>query len=277
MNALHIKWTKPITAKKKIFFEEDFELLAMILSAMKWREKNGDIKLAADAEAICYYKKLGLDIIWNDIEELRVDSDIDPDMFWAAGKLYALSLQKAPVAVVDMDFIVWDRLDFDSIKDCAVIHFEDVNNDIYPDKTYFKLKNSKVPDFNMTVPACNTAFTVFKNEKLLGYYTDSAISFMKNSVKCGDSLRYMLFAEQRMLSMCADRMGANISALSDLETLSQSNTHFTHIWGMKQKMREDIYLRNKFCIKCLERIRNEYYDIFKILENTGLTKYLNNQ
>ena len=45
MDAIHINWTKPFRNRFNSPYEvEDFEILTTILSALKWREKNGIIK-----------------------------------------------------------------------------------------------------------------------------------------------------------------------------------------------------------------------------------------
>ena len=45
MDAIHINWTKPFRNRFNAPYEvEDFEILTTILSALKWREKNGNIK-----------------------------------------------------------------------------------------------------------------------------------------------------------------------------------------------------------------------------------------
>ena len=65
MNAIHIDWTRPsMTAQK-----EDFDLLTMVLSALKWREKNGEIHLITDTLGKQYYKETGLDILWESVSD----------------------------------------------------------------------------------------------------------------------------------------------------------------------------------------------------------------
>lgn len=272
MNAMHIKWTKPFMMQNCVYYEEDFELLTMILSAMKWRENNGRIKLVADETAIGYYKKLGLDMIWDELEVLHVDDDINPKMFWAGGKIYALAQQKTPIAIMDTDFIVWKKLDFETMGDCTAIHYEELNDCIYPNVEYFKLKKAINLKFDENVLPCNTAFTVLKNEKFVKYYADKAKEFMLNSSDCEDYLRYMVFAEQRLFSMCAKKLGMNLTVFSDLKELFADNKVFTHIWGMKHRMQNDFELRRFFCKKCVERIKNDYPDIFDNIKEMEICK-----
>ena len=58
MDAIHINWTKPFRNKFNAPYEiEDFEILTTILSALKWREKNGNIKMVTDSVGAQYIKK----------------------------------------------------------------------------------------------------------------------------------------------------------------------------------------------------------------------------
>lgn len=273
MNAIHINWTKPFMNKSHgEYMTEDFELLTTILSALMWRKKNGSITMVTDTVGAEYYRKIGIDCIWDDIEVILDDVDVNPDVFWAAGKLYALSKKTAPVAMIDTDFIVWETLDFDALGDAAVIHFEDLYPDVYPPKEYFNNTNYTFDDrLDWSVKACNTAFCVIKNDELLKLYTSMAIDFMRASEETDDRLKYMVFAEQRLLPMCAKMSGAEVSAFSNLnELFSEQEKRFTHTWGMKQQMRDNPALRYDFCKRCINRIVHEYphmYAVMREIEN----------
>lgn len=268
MKAIHINWSAP--SSRDI---EDFELLTTILSAMNWRKYNGTITLVADEKALDIYNKLKITKIWNDIEHLKVNETIDPTMFWAAGKIFALKNQTAPVIMMDTDFIVWQKIDFPDC-DCAVIHFEDLYEDIYPNTEFFKMSdNYKWDNYNWNVKASNTAFAFFNNQKLLDYYTDKSIEFMENSQQCGDFLRYMVFCEQRLLSMCCDKLNMSLNAFSSQEELfSEGNKTFTHTWGMKQQMRDNDGLRYDFCRRCIDRISTDFPELTDTLKNIDILK-----
>ena len=127
MDAIHINWTKPFRNRFNAPYEvEDFEILTTILSALKWREKNGNIKMVTDSVGAQYYKKTGLDVIWNSVENILDNVDVNSNVFWAAGKIFALKEQNAPVAMIDTDFIVWEKIDEEKLADVSVIHFENL-------------------------------------------------------------------------------------------------------------------------------------------------------
>ncbi len=277
MQAFHTNWTRPFFAKHMgEYYIEDFELLTTILSALKWREKNGDIKMVTDSIGAKYYRDLGMESIWNlgidDTLEDDMNPNIDSNTFWAAGKIFALNKQVGPCVMIDTDFIVWtDIRNILEQDELAVIHKEDLIEDVYPDKSRFKVNSSyKYSEaWDWTEKACNTAFAFFKDDDFRKYYSDKSIDFM-NNVTGEDPLIYMVFAEQRLLSMCAKEKKINVHALSDLDSLFNSNQQsFTHIWGHKRYIRSNPIVREAFCKKCINRIKKdfkEYYDIVRNIE-----------
>ena len=269
MLALHSTWSRPRTSSGGNFYIEDFDLLTTILSALKWREKNGTIKMVTDSIGYEFYKSRGMCGIWDEITTGLDDisTDIDPQTFWAAGKLFALKNTDAPVAVIDTDFIVWDRLAFDNLKDLSVIHKEELYSDIYPDISEFKMKRGFVFDPNLdwhTSPV-NSAFYVIKNNALKKLYVNQALSFIDNSAG-SDPVTYMVFAEQRLLAMCARMSGIEIKEFSSLTRLFEDgDRYFTHIWGMKQQMRDNSELRRDFCMRCINRIKSDFPEFSDML------------
>lgn len=272
MNAIHINWTKPSGGSPP----EDFELLTTIISALKWREKNGSIGLVTDNAGAEYYRRNGIDIIWDRGVDSCLDDivkGINPIMFWAAGKIFALMRCSAPIAVLDTDFIIWDEISADTFKDAAVIHKEELYSDVYPDAEFFNMKQGYVFDssFRWDVKACNTAFYIIKNQEFLDFYTSEAIKFMRSTADTDDTLKYMVFAEQRLFGMCADKMGIEVETLSDLDALFGGN-RYTHIWGMKQQMRDMPALRDAFCRRCIDRILCDYPYMKKVMRGIDCFK-----
>lgn len=264
MKAVHSNWTLPRRAAAGIYFSEDFDLLTTILSALKWREKNGTIKMMTDSAGLAYYKERDMCGIWDEMgtELDDVPSTIAPKTFWAAGKLYSLKYSETPAVIMDTDFIVWDGIAFDNLGELAVIHDEDIYPDVYPDINHFNMRQGYIfePELDWRVRPANTAFYYIKNDALAKRYTDEAIRFMENSVN-GDGLTYMVFAEQRLLSMTAKLMGVNMYVISTLDRLFKDGERwFTHTWGMKQQMRDNTALRADFCRRCIRRIISDFPD-----------------
>ena len=77
----------------------------------------------------------------------------------------------------------------------------------------------------------------------------------------------MVFAEQRLLPMLAKRCGIEYTTLLDKDRLFLPQNKFTHLWGAKQKMRDDKAQLDKFCERCRQRIRKSYPEYGYIVDN----------
>ena len=250
-----------------------------MLSALKWRELNGKIKMVTDSVGFEFYRSRGMIRIWDEVttELDELPQTVDPEVFWAAGKLYALDGATIPTAMLDTDFIVWERIAFDKLGDLTVIHREDISPGTYPDIGAFKMKNgySFDPDLDIYERPVNAAFYVIKNEELRNEYIRAAKEFIENSVG-KDRLTYMVFAEQRLLAMTAKKMNIEIGEFSDMERLFRDGARaFTHIWGMKEQMRRSPELRRGFCMRCMRRILTDfpqYEDVLRSIDE--LTPYI---
>ena len=124
-----------------------------------------------------------------------------------------------------------------------------------------------MPDnLNWSLEPCNAAFVYFGDENFVKKYCEFAFDFMKNSVpeenKSGwDLLPYMVFIEQRWLSMCAEKVGVKIHEFSNLpELFGHEQNFFTHIWGYKKILRENQKDAEKFCRDCAGRIAHDFSD-----------------
>ena len=268
MQAFHSNWTKPFFMNKNIetYYVEDFELLTTILSALEWKRHNGSIRMVTDEIGAEYYHQLGLEHVWDlgvdDGLGKAVDIEIDPVLFWAAGKIYALQKQKSPCIMIDTDFIIWDSLR-EPLRDAqlAVIHREGISDSIYPDKAYFDMAAEyEFPsEWDWSIHPCNTAFTYIADESFKDYYCKQSIHFMKNVLSGHDATTNMVFAEQRVIAMCAKVWGISIDSLLDLESGDiERQQHFTHTWGHKRILKAKFSERKKLCVRCVRRILKDF-------------------
>lgn len=262
MDAFH---TLRLRQKGSVYCLEDFELLFMLISALKWREKNGKIYLVTDKAGAEYIYRHGFAPAYNNID-LSLDvlngSLWNEKVFWAGVKLYALSKQTFPCVMLDLDFTVWEKLDFSKYgSDVACIHREPVNTDIYPSLEYFEFKDGwKLPTWlDWSVEACNTALAYFGSKELVDRYTRFAFEYMKAADVCRPDLPYMVFVEQRWLAMCAKRMGYNVHAMATFDYLfGKKQQKYTHLWGQKDKFRSNPAKAYEFCRKCARRIDKDF-------------------
>lgn len=261
MDAFHIISTAPYFAKNTgAFTLEDFDLYCAVISALTWRRDGSRIFLCCDKAGGEYFKNAGLGKVWDEVWEC-VPGDlegVDPEMFWAAGKIFAMREMYAPCVMIDTDFIVWNKPHFG--REIIAAHREDIKPDIYPPAEYFSAQGHIVPEFNWEVLPLNTAFFYVPDEDYKQFYTSQAIAFMKSAAHCGERLKYMVFAEQRMAAMCAEYTGTPVKTLLDKDMLFFPQDSFTHLWGAKQVMRDHPELRVEFCGRCADRIRRDFPD-----------------
>lgn len=244
----------------------DFEILTLILSALEWRRHNGEIFLYTDTAGKKFFEAAGLLKLWDGVDTSLDEWSwlgIDENIFWAGAKLYALSKQPLPCVMIDLDFIVWQPLTFDS--KLAVIHRESRDLPCYPDANYFRLKDFTLPaELNWTLDPCNAALVYFGDENFVRRYVEFAFDFMRAAEPLPnqsgwDLLPYMVFVEQRWLAMCAELCGVEVESLSDLaELFGGKQKTFTHVWGYKKFFREDRAAADKFCYDCAKRIAHDF-------------------
>lgn len=278
MNAFHANWTKPFFIRRpnETYFIEDFELLVALLSALKWKQKNGSIKMYTDQIGADYYERLRL----CDIYDLGIDTSLEnvvpktlkPHLFWAAGKVYALAMEPSPITMLDMDFIVWDTIHEETNgHDLCVTHREILNGLVYP--TYEKFSSLYEYDYDESwdwkINPCNTALVHFHHQQLKDYYTNVAISFMNADMPIPEDQKkhvvLMVFAEQRLLAMCAKKMGIDITSYISNNMDLNRYKKFTHIWGYKKTLFDSDQLRKEFCESCIDIILAEFPQVYDIL------------
>jgi len=283
--AIHINSTAPFKLhnKDKAYHIEDFDILTTVLSALMWREKNGAIKLYTDKTGYDYYDSLGLLDLWDggtDTEVVEnIPDTINHQIFWAAAKIFALRKESTPVAMIDTDLIIWENIATElASQKLAVLHREEIWEHIYlPSNLLKKPKNYQFdPEWDWKVLPCNMAFAYFADSDFKDYYTNCAIDFMTgNCEKPKERLSQMVFAEQRIISMCAKKMKIPIFHFLN-DPYQSDNTRFTHIWGGKDIARDNLRHRKELCDALLKQIEKRfpsYYD--KLSDMEIFRQYLN--
>ncbi len=280
MEAFHSFWSRP---SRVIHWDEvrfaDFELLTMMLSALEWRARNGPIRMITDSAGAAWFDHAGLTGLWDSVTTGldRVPEDIDPYLFWAGGKLYALASMPCPCVMLDTDLIVWRGLEVPPGLDVVAAHGEPLYPDVYPDPRTFTLKEGyRLPgEWDFSLNAANTAFLYLRHEDFRDYYTASAAAFMRGVEGKGlDPTSAMCTAEQRLLPMCAKAKGQNLAYLLDLDRADDQD-FVTHVWGYKRAMKEIEPRRYAFCVKCARRILRSHPQAAGLLaQNKDLSQYL---
>lgn len=267
--ALHVTSTAPSRQRNPNlqFQVDDFDLLCTILSALMWRRHNGPIKLYTDSVAYDYYKRAGI----LDIYDGGVDTDvldhlpdnINYEIFWASGKLFALRNEGAPIAIIDTDLIVWKPISHIlEGQRVAAFHHEPLFQDIYLPSFYLKTRPGYEfdPEWDWTVDACNAALTYMGDQEFLEYYTDCAFDFMRDNTEYPEEMiSQMVFAEQRLLGMCAHKRGIPVYFFL-FDPWQEDNDGFTHLWGAKDQARHDAKQRAVLCRLLIDNIHKLFPD-----------------
>jgi len=244
---------------------EKCELWTAAISSLV-RRRDGDVTVInCDRHAAAYLNKIGLAGLWNEVNVAIPDSfeGIDPNMFWAAGKLFALRAETAPLLMMDTDFIAWKLPHLGGSIIAA--HEEDLSPNVYPPIDYFRMKadykfNS---GYDYNVKPLNTAFLYLPNESFKQYYVSCAIEFMKSAEHANDNLCYMVYAEQRVLALCAEYKRQSVNTLFKQ---GEPQNAYTHLWGAKRVMREVPAEYARFRDKCAARISRDFPDYRYIID-----------
>ncbi len=270
MNGFYSIWSKPFFTQKKDkdYYMQDFEMLTLLLSAEEWKKHNGPVQMIADEQAIAFLEDMRLLPVFNaGVTVMEVDERINPTVFWAAGKLEALKKITAPTAMIDLDLIIWqDMSGFFQGRNVCVIHEEPLRDEIYPGKDFFRMNPEYQfdPAWDWNVLPCNTALLYIRDMKLKERYVEEAQRFMLNCTEQKENLCHMVFAEQRLLPMCAAKAGQFVTPfVSAMEELDRQQA-FTHIWGHKNVLRFNYAERERFCIKCLNRLKEDAPEAYEI-------------
>lgn len=257
LTGIHINWTKPAFAAGKSEYRiESHELLTTVLSALEWKKHYGRMILYTDPVGKAYYESIGYLPLWDEVRELHVPASVSAASYWAAGKLYALADVREDVCMIDTDFILWENLKLNA--PVTVAHLEPVGNAIYPKElSYYRTDLREFYGFDAKALACNTAFCCFRDRTLKEKYLDAAFAFMENSDPKGNTLQYMVCAEQRMLGMILKR-----ERIAPAVLLHEGNLHTqricTHTWGYKNTMRADGEKARNYCVRLARRIGKDF-------------------
>lgn len=237
---------------------QEFERLTAELSARLWRRYNGPVYMMTDEAGCQFIRKSGLENVYDGVFPVLEwrNYGINTYKYWASGKIQALMRIQAPCALVDMDLLVWHPLELDRYA-LAAAHTEPLRPDIYAPVDFFCVDEDYVfpCGWDWQAKPLNTSIVYFAEESFKEYYAHEAIRFMQSEKETPDDGSIcMVFAEQRILAMCAAQRGILPHTFFKYEDLCCGQDLFTHLWSAKRLLRNDRQLADRYCEICRDKI-----------------------
>lgn len=259
--AYHVLFTEPKMRRlhdSEKFYLSESEMLTAQLSALLWKRFNGPITMLTDDIGYEYLQGTELFECYDAVLPIldRRNYGINPRKYWASGKIQALDLLKETGVILDMDMLVWKTLDLTD-ADLIVSHIEHLNERIYPDFSYFIVASDyRFPElWSQQTEPLNTSFLFIRDLEFQKYYTKESIRFMQNEFDTPDTGELcMVFAEQRIIAMCAEEKSIRVKLLLDYDNLDKGNEMITHIWSSKYILEVNPYFKSKYIELCKNKI-----------------------
>ncbi|MCP5525343.1 MAG: hypothetical protein H7A47_00875 [Verrucomicrobiales bacterium] len=291
MQYFHVFWTPPLlnparAAAEQEIFVWDFEALVWLLSALELR-RHSAIRLITDTRGLQFVRGAGLEWVYPGGISTGLDdfpAGIDPGVFWSAGKIAALRQVEPPCVWIDLDLVLWHPLAGEG--PLTALHWEDREWAWYrPDRESFGRDGFFDVDWSWEAHPVNTGLLRIADRALHELYTLRAIDFMRRYSEAGPSgagatttgLRNdpTVFAEQRLLSMCAARLGLRIEVLTECAVPGlclPPNPHCLHLWGTKAAYRACPEARMALVNHLCAEIRTRFPEAGPTLDRWGLTQ-----
>jgi hypothetical protein len=231
----------------KIHDMMQFESLAMILSALCWKQFQGPIKLYCDKDFYDYITLLGVTDLWDEIDTEtlnHLEPNVNHNTFWAYSKMYINSLQTEPFVSLDIDLFQTQGYDYTS-HDVIFSHIEKTDSQFdnldnfsryvyYPDYhewDIFKDRFSNYPDIKISDKAMNVGILAINKPELYRDFFAFINSFVKNNsfdpqditthgferiFRTIHSSSLITFVEQRLLYAYVNSLGYSAKSILNL-------------------------------------------------------------
>ena len=271
----HVLMTEPFhyAFPRENFAMSELAALTAELSARLWRKYNGPIRMLTDPRGFAYLRGLPLIDAYDEVLPILDPRNhgILPTRYWAAGKLQALTRIPAPCALVDMDLMLWEPLELAG-ETLVCAHIEHLFPNVYPPPDFFRTSGNYrfPPEWDFAEEPLNTAFLYIADQALQDYYAEQAIRFMCAEKETPDyGATCMIFAEQRILAMCAAAKGVEAGLLLNYDRLTAPQRRLTHVWSAKRVIAHDDDLKRIYAALCEEKLRQLRAEQERMMEPWG--------
>ncbi len=230
----HSYWTRPVQpsapAQPDALIEIwEFEALTWLLSALEIR-KHSPLRLITDTRGLEFVRNTELDWLYNGGITTALDGmpeQIEPQLFWAAGKIYSWLCIDEPAVSVDTDAVLWIPLEITS--PVMALHIETRDWPWYAhNQTDFTSFGFEGPEWDWSLHPFNHGVLMIQDCTLMRRYAETSIAFMERYSKHFRGLEHdrkpkpprhndaMLFADQRLLIMCARQANLAVHPITRL-------------------------------------------------------------
>ncbi len=241
----------------------EFEALTWLLSALEIR-KHSPLRLITDTRGLQFVRNTELEWIYNGGITTALDDmpeAIDPCLFWAAGKIYSWFCIDEPAVSVDTDAVLWKPINVTS--PVMALHIETRDWPWYAqNQSDFGSFGFEGPEWNWLLHPFNHGVLMIQDPKLMRRYANAAVPFMERySTHCRKLSQEgkqrppresdaMLFADQRLLVMCACQENVAVHPITSLhpeKSCVYRDPLCLHLWMSKRCYRYCAEARTTFC------------------------------
>jgi hypothetical protein len=171
-----------------------------------------------------YYNQFGMLDLFDEVNDTLLDepTEINTDIFWAAGKIRAQRFVEGPTLTIDLDFRFYTNLMelgfFDA--DVSGLWLEQTDDKYYYISPEEALSNTGMwGDYDWDNRALNVSILYLKNNEFKNLYCDWVLKYME---RVSDNFKgqdihlndiYILFAEQYMLNQLIKKNNQQVKVL----------------------------------------------------------------
>lgn len=291
MLTFHSIWTKPVISRGEGEITLwDFEWLTWLAGILE-AHKYGPVVLVADERGKTFVEKVGLAKFYDEIV-LGLDdipAIVEPELFWAAGKLYAIRLLKnleqfnpfdCAICSLDWDCIPWNYPEARS--DVMCLNLEQLNWSWYKD-CRSKYEAFVPKTMNWKLAPANNGVIHFEKYKDMLAYGDFSTEFMEKFSAAAVATSYfnlpryvygdaMTFAEQQILPSAAWGRRKIVEPFLPVRNdgFLQGNAFFTHLWTTKTLYRAFPEARMHFTNQLIRYLRQKHHNCMPTLRDRDL-------
>jgi hypothetical protein len=284
MQAIHVFWTAPYRARGidigVNLVMPPLECLVLAASALVWRAHSGGMKLFTDTPGRACVERWGIADLWSKIDCAVLDAapdDVDPAVFWDFGKTLALAACETPVAMLDLDLVVWRALEVQAAV--QFLHWEEIEEPWYPPLGVLPVPPGyDFPEVELSVRPGNTALVYIGDPRFRDRFVAESLAYAQRNAPNGDQkLAAFLFSGQRLFTIigalgpwdmrpfipyihrahgAGEWVGKPPTSRNPLDPLAfLDGWPYMHLWSFKHLLRKDRETADQFAAKLIDHAR----------------------